>query len=126
MSDEDVVVPFDDDVYKNPIENRIDVLEDHEDSDDDDNEPFGFLHDKYVTGSLAGSIGAWAYIQPDGEERVTRSAIEQIRVNKRLSGDQTLRRLLMKACQLGYKGVLDKLLELRVYRTTGDFGNEVS
>ena len=112
MSDEE----FDDDLGSDVNE---DVLEDQEDSDDD-HEPFGVQDDEYVVEDLIRSrVQAQRAIQSD------RSAIEQIRVNKRLSGDQTLRRLLMKACQRGYKGVLDKLLELRV-RTTGDFGNEVS
>ena len=63
--------------------------------------------------------------QAHDEERATFQQSQMRVINERLSGDQTLRRLLMKACQRGHKKVLDKLLELRV-RTTGDFGNEVS
>ena len=121
MSDEDV--PFDDDLGSDVDEDPIDGLEDQEDFEDH-LEP-SWLLDDAVTSMIEALT---SNSQARDEERATQSdqsAIEQIRVNKRLSGDQTLRRLLMKACQLGHKGVLDKLLELRV-RTTGDFGNEVS
>ena len=44
--------------------------------------------------------------------------------SKQLAVDPTLRRLLMKACQLGHKVVIDKLLDLQV-KTTGEFSTEV-
>ena len=91
-------------------DDQFNALEHQEDSD-----PFDYDRESASTSCSQ---------QAHDEERATHQS-EQKRVNERLSGDQTLRRLLMKACQLGYKGALDKLLELRV-RTTGDFGNEVS
>ena len=55
----------------------------------------------------------------DQEATEAHQRVVQIRGSKQLAVDPTLRRLLMKACQLGHKVVIDKLLDLQV-KTTGD------
>ena len=114
-----------------------DILEDedHQDFDpgdileDDPDDMSRFFDDEPIT-SLVQALRRQAQAQESSlqpSSSVDQTAIErtvQIRVSKRLADDPTLRRLLMKACQFGHKGVLDKLLDLGV-KTTGEFSIEV-
>ena len=89
----------------------------------DDLDPYRFFVDDESI-AIVQALHGQPHEEPSPVDQTAIERTVQIRVSKRLTDDPTLRRLLMKACQFGHKGVLDKLLDLGV-RTTGDFSIEV-